>query len=56
MKLLFDRTPAFKCFIENPDDFADVYVGTSGYGVAWNDHMDLSWDELWKNGETIKTP
>ena len=27
-----------------------------GYGIIWNDELDLSCDELFANGETIKTP
>ena len=31
-------------------------VDTGGYGIIWNDDLDLSCDELFENGETIKPP
>ena len=27
-----------------------------GYGIVWNDDLDLSCDELFANGETVETP
>lgn len=53
---LFDRYPVFKCLKERPQDFYNVYVDTGGYGIVWSDELDLSCDELWKNGEKIDTP
>ena len=29
-------------------------VGAGGYGVVWNDYIDLSCDELWDNGSLIE--
>ena len=31
-------------------------VDIGGYGVIWNDDIDISCDELFYNGETIQTP
>ena len=31
-------------------------VNVGGYGIVWNDDLDLSCDELWENGEAIETP
>lgn len=31
-------------------------VDTGGHGIIWNDDLDLSCEELFENGETIKTP
>lgn len=36
--------------------FNSVKVDGAGYGVSWNDEIDLSCDELWEGGTTIKTP
>lgn len=36
--------------------FDEVEVDSGGYGVSWNDDIDLSCDELWENGVTEKTP
>ena len=36
--------------------FYSVTVDQGGYGIVWNDDIDISCDELWANGKTIKTP
>jgi len=56
MKPLFDRIPAFKYLKENPAEFACVSVDVGGYGIVWNDDLDLSCDELWENGVIVETP
>ena len=30
--------------------FRSVRVDVGGYGISWNDEIDLSEDELWHNG------
>lgn len=56
VKPLFDKIPIFKSFKEQPEKFADVSVDVGGYGIVWNDEVDLSCDELWENGTKIDTP
>ena len=56
VSLLFDKWPAFKCFINAPELFEDVEVDKGGYGVFWNDDLDLSCNELYDNGVTVETP
>lgn len=56
VKLLFERIDAFKVLEYNPALFTDVTVDVGGYGVVWNDDLDLSCDELFENGNTVKTP
>lgn len=53
---LFEKLPMFKFFKGRPDEFACVRVDVGGYGIVWNDELDLSCDELWDNGKVIKTP
>lgn len=48
---LFDEIPVFRTLRDNPALFSDIYVGKRGYGIIWNDEIDLSCDELWKRGE-----
>lgn len=36
--------------------FTDVTVDVGWCGVVWNDDLDLSCDELFENGNTVKTP
>ena len=33
-----------------------VEVDNGGYGISWNDDIDLSCDELFENGVVTKTP
>lgn len=37
--------------LENPDIFGLVQVEAGGYGVSWNENIDISEDELWENSE-----
>lgn len=53
---LIERLPMFAHFKENPADFDCASVDVGGYGVVWNDDLDLSCDELWENGVSLKTP
>ena len=36
--------------------FYDVQVDQGGYGVSWNDDIDLSCDELFFEGKTVESP
>jgi len=41
-------------------EYSDLYYSASvdvdGYGVIWNDDIDIACDELYYNGVTIETP
>ena len=50
IKSLFEKNPNFLFLKENPGKFISVSVDTGGYGIIWNDTLDLSCDELWENG------
>ena len=39
-----------------PELYYSVSVDTGGYGIVWNDELDLSCDELFANGKQISTP
>ena len=54
VKQLFDKWPDFRV-LEKEIEFAEVAVDTGGYGVVWNDDLDISCNELWENGETLQT-
>lgn len=56
VKPLFIRWAPFKALEHDPALFSDARVDVGGYGVIWNDDIDLSCDELYANGETVKTP
>lgn len=51
---LFCRPP-FR-LLENPAFFRAVRIDTGGYGVSWNDDIDLSEYELWTNGKPVNAP
>lgn len=47
---------AFRCFSDEPGLFSYVEPDVGGYGIIWNDDVDLSCDELWENGVEVDTP
>ena len=47
---LFDEIEAFNTLKAVPGLFEQVKVDAGGYGISWNDEIDLACDELWKNG------
>ena len=55
VKPLFEWKNVFKTLKEN-NLFYGVFTDAGGYGVIWNDYVDISCEELWENGEEIKTP
>ena len=56
VKPLFSKWPVFRELKNRPELFFGVEVDAGGYGIIWNDDMDLSCDELFENGVQIKTP
>lgn len=55
IKPLFNKFEIFNKLKENRL-FFECVVDIGGYGISWNDDIDLSCDELFINGVTIKTP
>lgn len=53
---LFEKYSFFLSLKESPELFSSVIVDQGGYGIVWNDDIDISCDELWANGTEIKTP
>ena len=47
---LFQKLPVFRILSQDEALFSSVYVDVGGYGIVWNDELDLSCDELWDNG------
>ncbi len=56
VKPLFDKIPVFAGLKDNLQEFFNVSVDVGGYGIVWNDDLDLSCDELWENGVQVDTP
>lgn len=55
VKPLIERFEAFKA-LDEESLFTAVKVDQGGYGIIWNDDIDLSCEELWENGAELKTP
>ena len=56
VKPLFSKWPVFRELKNRSELFFGVEVDAGGYGIIWNDDIDLSCDELFENGVQIKTP
>lgn len=50
VKPLFTRIDAFSSLQTTPKLFEQVKVDVGGFGICWNDEIDLSCDEIWDNG------
>jgi hypothetical protein len=50
VKPLFNRWEAFRILTYIPFLFYQVKVDSGGYGISWNDQVDLACDELYENG------
>jgi len=53
VKVLINKYDMFKDLEEIIGLFQQVTVDVGGYGISWNDQIDISCDELWKNGKEI---
>lgn len=56
VKPLFEKLPVFAYFKDKTEEFYQVSVDMGGYGIVWNDELDLSCDELWEHGIQVETP
>lgn len=52
---LFERWPVFQNLRDMPGLFGQVQVDAGGYGISWNDDIDLACNELWENGEPLQS-
>lgn len=53
---LIDSVPAFRALKSTPGLFERVLVDPGGYGISWNDDIDLDGSELWENSVPVQTP
>ena len=49
IKQLIKKHRIFKD-LEKEELFNKVKVDTGGYGIIWNEELDLSCEEIWNNG------
>ena len=50
MRTLYPVFPQFKVFETDIDLFNQVQVDTGGYGISWNDDLDLDAEDIWNDG------
>lgn len=53
MKKMFDIYPQFRDFESNEGLFENVRVDVGGYGISWNDFLDLDAEDIWENGVEV---
>lgn len=51
VKPLFNKWAAFRALASTNELFEAVRVDVGGYGIVWNDDIDLSCNELYENGQ-----
>ena len=55
MKKLFTDYPVFKSFETTPGLFETAKVDIGGYGIVWNEELDIDAEEVYQNGQDCKT-
>ena len=50
LKMLYNVFPQFKIFETDKQLFNSVKIDVGGYGISWNDDLDLDAEEIWENG------
>jgi len=52
VKQVLQKWKIFKT-LESEEIFKRVVVDVGGYGISWNESIDLSCEEIWENGKII---
>lgn len=55
VKPLFEKISAFNRLKDNPELFYQVTADVGGYGIVWDNELDLACDELYLNGSTYNS-
>lgn len=50
MRNLYPVFPQFEELEKNRDLFSKVEVDVGGYGISWNDKLDLDAEDIWEDG------
>jgi len=53
IKIMMNKFEVFKG-LNNEILFKNVKIDAGGYGISWNENIDLSSEEIWNNGIEIK--
>ena len=51
---LFPIFPQFKILLHDTSLALNLHTDTGGYGVSWNDDLDLDAETIWENGTIIR--
>lgn len=54
VKSLFLVFPQFQMLEDNQELFKNVKVDQGGYGISWNDELDLEAETIWEDGILIE--
>ena len=49
LKMLFEKRPEFKK-LQEKSFMNKICVDVGGYGISWDETLDISCNELWENG------
>lgn len=53
VRQVMEKWEVFKA-LENGEIFKKVVVDVGGYGISWDESIDLSCEEIWENGKIIE--
>lgn len=53
LKPIIEKYAVFKKLERDKQLFNKVVVDMGGYGISWNEEIDLAVEELWENGEVV---
>lgn len=56
MKPLFEEYPVFLELKETPGLFEQARMDVGGYGIVWNEDIDIDTEEIYQNGKEVRTP
>lgn len=55
VRLLYPSFPQFRVLEDDSCLFEKVKVDVGGYGIFWNDELDLDAEEIWTEGREVAT-
>lgn len=53
IKKIIPCYPQYEVLIRDVELYRQVKVDAGGYGVSWNDELDLACDEIWEYGKSV---
>lgn len=53
VKPVFEKWPIFQILLSVDGLYEQVKIDAGGYGISWNDSLDLSCNELWENSTLL---